>query len=172
MIKRRTYLLLAVFLVCLGWMSCKQERPICFTSKDIPLRLSTFQTIERDTGLVIADSSLPNAWIAAIDTGTRVMINASAGQKDFNLYLSPHSDSTRFAIFADSTAKIGGSRFASDTITFYYQRKLEFLSVACGYTYFYSLRSARTTNNNIDSVIIIGAEVNNAPNTKHVKVYY
>jgi hypothetical protein len=170
MIKRRTYLLLAALLVCLGWMSCKQERPICFTSKDIPLRLSTFQTIERDTGLAIADSSLPNAVIFALDTTARVMVNAAGVQKDFNLYLSPHNDSTRYVILADSLGY--GSRFSYDTVTFYYQRKLQFLSVACGYTYFYSLKSARTTNNNIDSVIIIGAEVNNAPNTKHVKVYY
>jgi hypothetical protein len=172
MTKQRTYLLFIVLLVCIGWMSCKQERPLCFQSKDVPLRLSTFQAAERDTGLFIGDSTLPNAWMAAIDTATRVMVNASGGQKDFNLYLSPHSDSTRFAIFADSLAKIGGSRFASDTITFYYERKLQFLSVACGYIYFYNLKRARTTTNNIDSVIIIGAEVNNAPAVKHVKVYY
>lgn len=172
MTKQSTYLLLLVFLVCLGWMSCKQERPLCFQSKDVPVRLSTFQAVERDTGLFIGDSTLPNAWMAAIDTATRVMVNASQGQKDFNLYLSPHYDSTRFAIFADSLDKKGNNRFASDTITFYYQRKLQFLSVACGYTYFYTLKRVSTTNNNIDSVIIIAAEVNNAPAVKHVKVYY
>lgn len=170
MTKRDLYALLVLLFVCMGVVACKQERPLCFLPKDATLRLSTYQTIEQDTGLAISDSSLPNALIYALDTEAKVMINATGSQKDFDLFLSPKSDSTRFVILADSARF--GSRFADDTVTFYYKRKLQFLSVACGYTYFYSLQWARTTNNSIDSVVIIGAEVTNAPNVKHVKIYY
>ena len=170
MTKASKYLLLMVLLMSFCWMACEQERPICFQSKDIALHLSTYQATQRDTGLFIGDSSLPNAVMFALDTSAKVMVNASEPQKDFNLYLSTNNDSTRFVILPDSSKY--GSRFAYDTVTFYYQRKLQFLSVACGYTYFFSLKSVRSTDNNIDSVIIIGAEVNNAPNAKHVKVYY
>ncbi|RYD56009.1 MAG: hypothetical protein EOP56_13820 [Sphingobacteriales bacterium] len=170
MTKQRIYLLLAVLVVSLCWVSCKQERPICFVPKDASLKLSTFQATYRDTGLFIGDSSLPNALIYALDTTAKVMVNAGGAQKDFGLYLSKNDDSTRFVILADSLAY--GSRFAYDTVTFYYQRKLQFLSVACGYTNFYSLKSVRHTYNNIDSVLIIATEVTNAPNAKHVKVYY
>jgi hypothetical protein len=64
-----------------------------------------------------------------------------------------------------------------DTLTFYYSRKLQFLSNACGYTDFYNIDSLHYTNlakdslSNIDSIQNTNRRVTNNVNTKHLKIY-
>lgn len=170
MTKRYRYWLPALLLICLGWLSCKQERAVCFEPVNATLRMGAYQGIEVDTGIVVTDSSLPKALIIALDT-PKVQIYAPDRASKFGLLLSPHADSTRFIIMADS-AQISIPALY-DTVTFYYQRRLEFLSVACGYTYFFTLGDrVRTTNNYIDSVQVVNSNVTNAANVEHVKIFF
>lgn len=169
MIRKRIYLLPVLVVMCLVWLSCKQERAICFEPKTPVFRIGAYQAAEGDTGIVITDSSLPNAVIISLDT-PRAQVNATSPSNKFNLLLSPHMDSTRFIILADSVQILTPALY--DTVVFYYERKLHFLSVACGYTYFFNLQKARTTNNYIDSVVITNTGVNNAANIEHVKVFF
>ena len=169
MIRQQKYVWVIFGFVSLLWFSCKQERPVCFEPLAAPLRVGFYQTIETDTGFVVADSALPNALIFALDT-PRVLVNASEPGTEFWLYLSPSRDSTRFMVLADSMQITDPEQY--DTVTFYHETQLQFVSVACGYTNFFRLKDLRSTRHNIDSASILNAEVTNAANTQHVKVYY
>lgn len=170
MTKRYRYWIPVMLLISLCWLSCKQERAVCFEPVNATLRMGAYQGVEVDTGIIIADSFLPKALIIALDT-PRLQVYAPTRANKFGLLLSPLADSTRFIIMADSVQIQTPALY--DTVTFYYQRRLEFLSVACGYTYFFTLDTrVRATNNYIDSVQVVNGNVTNAANVEHVKIYF
>ncbi len=84
----------------------------------------------------------------------------------FTLSLSPQADSTFWFFAADSAA---GSPF--DTLLFRYNRQLQFVSNACGYTYYFGLKGVQSTHHIIDSVSITNASVTNNANVTHLQVY-
>ncbi len=155
------FIILAVILTLLH-MSCTQERQPCITPRYASLLLKTVRP--GTTGTAI-DTPMPSAVFGAItDSGTKgIMFPRSA---TFSLSLSPISDSCRW-IFAPDTAM----STLLDTILFKYTRQLEFISNACGYTYFYGLTGVTSTNRNIDSIIVTNTSVTNNVNNSHLQVY-
>jgi hypothetical protein len=128
----------------------------------VPVRVVTKQYLA-DTSFV--DSLLPKPIWRAIDSG--VSFTYLEDVSHFPLLLSPLADSCRYALQPDSAIA------SFDTIQFYYTRRLQFLSNACGFTHFYSLDKVTTTRHNIDSVKITNTDVNlNASSPEHVQIIF
>jgi hypothetical protein len=153
-------LLVVILLVALG--SCTQERLPCLTPKTASLKVRAVRKLN-DTAIV--DTALPAAVLVAVtDSGKTGYLYA--GSSSFTLSLSPVADTAKWLISADT---IAGSPL--DTIVFRYTRRLQFLSNACGYTYYYNINSVSTTNHIIDSFLITDRNVTSNVNTSHLKVY-
>ena len=160
MIDRFFVFLLCVFIV--AFASCEQERDPCLQPTTAYLRIRSMKNVSDST---VADSLLPNPQWIAIDSA--VILQFSKKSSGFSLSLNPLADSARYALQPDSAIT------SYDTLTFYYGRKLQFLSNACGYTYFYILRDIKATLHNIDSFRIKNDEVNGNVNTpQHVQVFF
>ena len=168
MIRRYRYLS-GIIALCIIWGACKQQRQTCLTPKIASLIVETMHKIS-DTGTVFYDTVLPAAEFAPLTNPDSIQVFLSAQASSFTLSLSPDHDTCQWLFRADT---VGNNPRAAlfDTITFYYQRKLQFLSNACGYTNFYNLDSIYTSHFNIDSVHIINASVTNNVNTKHVQIF-
>ncbi len=148
-------------------VSCSQERQPCLTPKIASLNMR-FVHYTADSAIALqstVDTALPKAIFGAItDNGLSSAIYI-APSAYFTISLSSVADSCKWRFTADSVSQ------SYDTLSFYYQRKLQFLSNACGYTYFYALDSVHTTHNNTDSVLITNPSVTNDVNTKQVKIF-
>ena len=143
--------------------SCTQERQPCLTPKIASLNIQCVHF--HDTATTTSDTALPKALLGAVtDSGTRFVIYNTPSAY-FTISLSPVADSCKWLITTDSLNN------AFDTVSFYYTRKLQFLSNACGYTYFYSLNTLQTTHNNIDSILITNTSVTNDVNTRQLKIF-
>ena len=69
-------------------------------------------------------------------------------------------------------AQIDTTKNTYDTLVFYYTRSLHFVSVACGYTYYYNLNKITATYHDLDSVAIKDPSINDNATIEHVKLYY
>ena len=161
-------LLLAVMFV--GSAGCTQEREPCLTPKIASLNIECVH-FPTDTATTTIDTLLPAAGFGAVtDSGTRYVIYSPSS--NFTISLSSRVDSCRWLFSTDSA---GFTTQQFDTLDFYYQRKLQFLSNACGYTYFYVLNSVKLLKNAglsaIDSVLITNASVTNDVNVKQLKIF-
>lgn len=155
---RRTIGIISLLLV---FAACKDEdeRDPCFEPKNIYLNAGAYKA---DT--VIRDTALPNLILGPVDSAR--FLDFDANSRKFLLFLSPLSDSCRYYLQPDSGASL------KDTLTFSYTRRLEFLSNACGYTYFFNLQQVRHTRHLIDSVRINNFDITNNASTEHLRVYF
>lgn len=172
MIRRngRIILLLAL-LSSLTWAACKESvTPTCQEPTTASLFIHCYHYAV-DTSTVPTDTVLPYAHFVSLGVPVRNS-QYTAGSSIFAISLSPFADSCKWGIIADSTKLVAGIELL-DTLTFHYQRQLNFLSNACGYTYFYTLDTVNTTNHNIDSVIITNTGVTlNANGISQLAVYF
>jgi hypothetical protein len=146
--------------------SCKkEERDPCNQPRTIVMRAHAYR--HADTGTAIRDTALPNPVLLPITGGlTQYYFGGVKRITQFTLSLSNIADSATWVIRPDSAS------FLQDTLTFYYERQLRFLSNACGYTNFYQLQRIQSTTNVLDSVIIARPDVTNDANVEHLKLYY
>lgn len=149
--------LLLVFAACKD----EDERDPCFEPKNIYLSAGAYRT---DTGASVRDTALPNLILGPVDSVR--FLDFDANSRKFLLFLSPLQDSCRYYLQPDSGVS------PMDTLTFLYTRRLEFLSNACGYTYFFNLQQVRHTRHMIDSVRIASFDVTNNASTEHLRVYF
>lgn len=150
--------------------SCEQVRNPCFEPTINGMRFQTYQAYEGDTGIVIADSFLPSARLVVLDSN--ILFSQEGRNNLIGIWLSSKADSTRYTLLPDTNKPFINGYPATDTITFYYQRKLHFISQACGYTYYYNLYDIKSTTNSLDSIVINNGSVTNDVNVQHVKIYY
>lgn len=169
MTKSKAYILLCSIMVSCLYIACKQERDPCLQPVTVAAKIGTYKAIEGDTGIIVSDSLLPNAIIAVLDSPYAFAYAAKGVSKFTNIILSPMADSTRIFIQPDSARN---TVLDKDTVTFYYDRQLHFISNACGYTYYYNIYNVRSTNYNIDSVRVSNGEVSENANIENVKIYY
>lgn len=165
MTKRHSYITL-VLLACivLAAAACTQQRQPCLTPKIASLLVQTAH-FTTDTSTTTADTALPHAVLAPLPASGTLRGTVYTQQSLFSLSLSPDSTVCQWVFTTDSL------KHPIDTLTFFYRRQLNFLSNACGYTYFYGLDSVHTTHFNIDSLQILNTSVTTNVNTKHLKVY-
>jgi hypothetical protein len=148
------------------WGACTQERQPCLTPKIATLTMECMHKLT-DTSTVFVDTALPTARFAAYSLiGERDIIYTTQNS-NFTISLSSSADSCKWGM------KVDTSSFANnfDTLTFFYRRKLQFISNACSYMYFYNVDSVHTTHRMIDSVLITNANVNTNVSSKHLRIY-
>lgn len=160
---RSSLVLLATLPVAMSLFSaCEQQRDPCLQPTTAYLRA---RTLLPATGATRSDSLLPSARWIAIDAQAVLLFPPRTSL--FRLTLNPNADSTRFILQPDSAS------LSVDTVILFYDRSLQFLSNACGYTYFYAIRNVTHTQYNIDSVRINNDEVNGNVNTPdHVQILF
>lgn len=164
MIRRLKYfpaIIITAFLYC----ACKQERQTCLTPKDAVLNVETMHIPA--PGAALADTILPAPAFGAVASHPQPLFLFPVGAA-FTLSLSPDADTASWAFIPDTAV---AAAVIPDTLTFYYQRHLQFLSNACGYTFFYGIDSLHTTYHNIDSFKLLNGSVTNNVNTKHLQIY-
>jgi hypothetical protein len=165
MINSRWLLVVLLAIVCISWGACTQERQPCLTPKKATLIAQSIH-FASDTATIPVDSLLPHGEFTPITTVDSTPLFATAASL-FGISLSPDNTVCQWKVSPDTTAAS-----PVDTLTFYYRKNLKFISNACGYTYFYSIDSVRTTHAFIDSVHIQNPGVTNVTNNvKNVQIY-
>lgn len=147
---------------------CTQERNPCLQPVTAFTRLGCYQWVPSDTGLVARDTLLPYVHLGALDNDSlKFLYFGTKQQSKFSILLSPILDSCRWLLQTDSVTT------SLDTITFYYDRSLQFISGACGYTHFYTLREISWTRHQIDSVYIANPTIDLDVNSgEHVQIFF
>jgi hypothetical protein len=162
MIKKDIRPLLIILLLSALWISCDSVRDPCLQPTTVPLRIIAKKAISDTTSV---DTLLPHPYWFTVDSLDTIKYGIKVSR--FSLQLSPVSDSCRFALQPDSAVAL------RDTISFYYVRRLQFISNECGFTHFYTLQSIKTTNHLIDSIRINNADVNQtASSPDHVQIFF
>lgn len=145
-------------------LSCQQERNPCLFPTAVNLRLKSFSKLTK------ADTNFNRFNLIADDGDTlKYLYFGQNNITRFSLRLSQQDDSCRYIIQADSALGL------SDTLNFYYNRKLQYISDGCGYTYFFDLKNIKYSQHQIDSIAIINSDVNTNVNTnplEHVQIYF
>lgn len=152
------------FLILIVFAACSSvDRDPCLLPKTTSMRVGAYQV---DTSGSVIDSVLPSPlWVAL--TPDSLIGALYTNSSEFYLLLSSVDDSCSYVLQPDTSIA------TVDTITFYYDRQLQFLSNACGYTYYFNLKSISTTFHNIDSVKLNNTEVNSDANTaEHVQIFF
>jgi hypothetical protein len=154
-----------LLLLLLGFFmaTCSVDRDPCLLPKTTSLRVGTYKI---DTSGAAVDSVLPSPlWVPLTADSLQGILYSSTAK--FSLSLSSVTDSCRYILQPDTSV------FSSDTLTFFYDRTLHFLSNACGYNYYFHLKTVRTTLHNIDSVKLTNTEVNSDANSaEHVQIFF
>lgn len=166
MINNRALLVLTFLMAAMHMQSCsKDERDPCLQPRTTVLLARTYR--HADTGTATPDTLLPNPVLRPLTGGlTQYYFGGIKRLGRFTFSLSNIADSSRWVLRPDSAIAV------EDTLTFYYQRQLRFLSNACGFTNFYNLQSVTTTKNAIDSAIIDRPDITSDANVLNLKIYY
>ncbi|MBS1772237.1 MAG: hypothetical protein JST82_05210 [Bacteroidetes bacterium] len=163
MIKHKLIYLVVLLPVSILWFSCSRISEPCFQPLNVYVSVGTYKAA--DTGSTGLDSVLPKAVLGYPNNNMRVYNGVKANKFPL-MQLSPQQDSLKWFISTDSTY------LGTDTITFFYNRNLTFLSRTCGYTYHYVIQGVKYTKYNIDSVVIKNGNIDGTANIEHVKIFY
>jgi hypothetical protein len=165
---RNSLLALLVTLVTAGALAgCEkvEERDPCLQPRTVRLKAGAYRRAA-DTGTAVVDTALPFVIFAPIWGATAL---GFVGSAKWAVPLSPQADSCRYVLEADTAGAVP----ALDTLTFRYSRRTQFLSNACGYTYFFTLDTVTSTTNVLDSVRLTGTrDVTNEADAEHIRIYY
>ncbi|MEO6833595.1 MAG: DUF6452 family protein [Chitinophagaceae bacterium] len=153
-------------LLLAGIISCKKDQ------RDPCLQPTTTVLVAHcvrhfDTSATLIDTALPNPVMHPITNQPKQYYYGGVPRLiQLSFSLSNVSDTSRWVLQPDSAVAI------QDTLSFYYQRQLHFLSNACGYTYFYHLDSVASTRNAIDSIRLEAADITNDANVENLKLIF
>jgi len=164
MIKKHKYNIFLFAFCCLAWMACTQQRQPCLTPKIASLNMVCMHKTT-DTATVFADTALPTALLVAFTNAGSKGIIYPYQSANFTISLSSDSDYCKWGFTTDTS---GGNL---DTLSFFYQRRVQFISNACSFAYFYTLDSVHTTHRMIDSLHVINTNVTNNVNTTHLQIF-
>ena len=156
--------------LCCLLLACSQERQPCLTPKTASFNIECVH-YPTDSAITTIDTALPYAIFTAVAGGGLKSVVYTIPSSVFTISLSPVTDSCTWILQPDTTTATFSP--VPDTFSFYYTRQLQFLSNACGYTYFFTFDSLHATHNNIDSALITNRSVTNNVNTaKQLTLYF
>lgn len=163
MIKPFHIIVLFCFAAAIGCQ--KEERDPCLQPRTALVRAHAYR--HEDTGTAIRDTFLSNPLLLPLTGGsTQYYFGGVKRIAILNFSLSDVADSSRWIIRPDSAVAL------EDTLTFYYDRQLRFLSNACGYTNYYNIRRVAATRHVLDSAIVARQDVTSDVNVDHLRLYY
>jgi hypothetical protein len=165
MIKALLFLVVATGSILLVQSCTKDDREPCLQPRNTVLRAHAVR--RADTGTATPDTLLPNPQLRPL-TGDSVqyVFGGIKRLSNFTFLLSNVADSSRWVLRPDSAVAL------EDTLTFYYQRQLRFLSNACGYTNFYNLQRVTTTRHAVDDAIIIRPDITTDANVENLRIIF
>ena len=142
----------------------KEERDPCLQPRTTLLRA---HAVRHDSSGAQVDTLLPNPLLFPLSRGgIRYVYGGVKRTSSLSFSLSNIDSVSAWILRPDSAVA------SQDTITFYYDRQLRFLSNACGYTYFYNLQRITTTTNLIDSAILQRPDVTTDVNVQNLKLVF
>jgi hypothetical protein len=161
----KALLSIAAMLVLATLACSKQERDPCLQPRQVLMRAHAYR--HADTGSAILDTLLPAPVLIPL-SGQPVQYYylSTPRSAQLSFTLSGVADSSRWVIRPDTASRL------ADTFTVFYDRQLRFLSNACGYTYFFSLKQILYTQHALDSAVIAHGDVTTDANVEHLKFYY
>lgn len=174
-------LLLILFAGLIIIASCESKEPECY-QPTVVRALCKFKyrdtqivqvqvgndsnNVINDTIDIFPDSAMNSAQMRIIGEDKDILIQGARGDKSLRILFNYSKDSIRYTFRTDSTSSV------FDTITFYYEPSVHFISNNCGYNYFYNIQKVAHTKHMIDSFAISNGNVSDDAKTENVQLYF
>lgn len=110
------------------------------------------------------DTFLPTATITVLGEDKNFLIGSTG--TSIGPLLNPDKDSIRYSLRIDTITAL------YDTITFFYESSVHFISNNCGYTYYFNLQNVKSSYNSIDSIALLRKDVTNGSSDINVRLYF
>lgn len=174
-------LLLILFAGLIIIASCESKEPDCYQptivqvlckfkfrdTQIVPVPVgSDTNNVINDTIDIFPDSAMNAPQMRIIGESNDILIQGARGDKSLRILLNYSKDSIRYTFRTDTTSNV------FDTITFYYEPSLHFISNNCGYNYFYNIQKVAHTTHMIDSFAIPNGNVTDDAKTENVQFYF
>lgn len=127
-------------------ISCGDDICILETESFLSLEINVTDTT------LVKKKYLENLSIYSPEWSDSIHYSEEGSSSILDFQLSPHNSNTIIVITSDSSA-------LKDTIHFYHQNELFFLSPECGFILNYTIDSFSVTNNLIDSIYLTKDEI-------------
>jgi len=171
---------IGLLVLIVAFLSCETSGPECYEPVNVQARsvfvyadsIDTVYTVETDTNSYLVDTTIFRSGdlfplassFEVIDVDSHIVVNGY-GTSSVGVPLNALADSVRYRYRVDTGSTL------YDTLTFYYNSLVHFISNSCGYTYYFTLNSVRSTNNFTDSAVLSDVNVNNQGQSRHVLRY-
>lgn len=147
----RTPILQAILISILLLTGCSHHDDTCRKKKEVLLHTGIY-TIASTTGKTPTREKLVVEKLTIQGIGITTPLYKDTKTDKFSLPLNKLSQKSAFNITFDEQT--------TDTLTFYYQNKPHFLSLACGSIYIHQIDSVQHTKHYIDSIYIQQKTIN------------
>ncbi len=141
--------------------SCNSDE-VCTENIDKTANIKFVQISVVDDVITENELSLNNLIVFPIERAEDSIYNFQNGVANISLPLNPNSTQTAFAIKADEI---------QDTLYFHHQSEMKYVSLICGFTWFFSLEDVTHTGHAIDSVIVTDSIIDLDERINY-KIYY
>lgn len=142
------------------------------SSIDCPMNSLVFTQYQLRTSTGLVDTLYDTLTIStkrAIDGNDSVLINRNVRTTEFSLPISyAHQQDVFFFETIDTLTKAT----TYDTVTVTKEDRPHFESVDCSPSYFHTITAVSSTNNAIDSIVLIHPDVNYDTSRKHFNIYF
>lgn len=177
-LQNRCLVILALLLLAMSFTACEKQEPDCFQNKQVFTWMaftekklvrvdSMIDSVLVDTTVVrYKDTLFKSPVLISIGMANNIRVIGSQYNNFIGAPLNPDTHSLRYALVYDTTKSM------SDTITYFYNSSVHFISNACGFTNFYHIDSVRTTKHLIDSVVLKERDVTDKASDRHLILYF
>lgn len=172
-------LLLILFVGLVIIASCESKEPECYQPTTVralcKFKIRDTQVVEigndpnnpvYDTIERFRDSAMNSPQIRIIGEDKDILIQGARGEAGMRILFNSSKDSIRYTFRTDSTSTL------FDTLTFYYEPSVHFISNNCGYNYFYNIQKVAHTTNMLDSFSISNSNVSDDAGTENIQFYF
>jgi hypothetical protein len=143
--------IISFLIITIVTISCGDDICILETESFMSLEINVTDTT------LVKKKYLDNLSIYSPEWSDSIHYSEEGSSSTLNFQLSPHNSNTTIVITSDVSA-------LKDTIHFYHQNELFFLSPECGFIINYKIDSILVTTNLIDSVYLTEDEITNDVN--------
>ena len=116
-------------------------------------------------GSVLQDTSLNNGILMRLDKPSSFW--SLRNSTSFSIPLQTLADSSGFILQPDSS-----NQTQRDTLVIRYERKLHYISRACGYQYYFDIQSLNYTKHLLDSIVLKKPAVTNEAGNEHLQLLF
>jgi hypothetical protein len=119
-----------------------------------------------DTIDIFPDSAMNAPQMRIIGESKDILVQGARGDKTLRVLFNYSKDSIRYSFRTDTTSNV------FDTITFYYEPTVHFISNNCGYNYFYNIQNVKHTTHMLDSFAIPNGNVTDDAQIENVQLFF